>query len=381
MNITLTKAALKIALDTLSAILDRKPLLPIYGCVLIETFHNRLRLTVEAHDPLMRRVELYADADVTTAGKVCVSLKALKAGLNKCKKGTVTLIHSTHRCIDTGKERGALELYQNGLEVWHAAIQNVSTFPSPIPIQGKTPRCFTVDAGALQQAIGNTVYAAAKEDNRPILTGVYMGAMPNEDTITLAAADGYRLGVAYAPVVLSSKEGFECVIPARSAKLLQALLKTSSAQMSVMIIIDTTNNRALLNWGDVMITLALLEGRFPDFRTVIADTYATTAIVDPREWMAALKPLEAFAKEDANSIKHIFKDGMLIMSTKGYEGEVCVPLLGLEGERIIYIDYVLLKEVLSHQGECVSVSLAEHKLCFVPSAKRQAYSVLMAMCR
>lgn len=387
MNITIDKTTLKKALDTLAPIIDRKPILPAYGCILIETFgETRLHLTVEGFNPFPRRVELYVDATVTTRGKMAVNLKALKALTAKCKKGTVTLqpTGDANRFLDEGPEKGGLEVLQNGLSRGVALVMSVDTFPPAKPIEGPAPICFTVDAHALQQAIENSAYAAASEDHRPILQGLYMGARKDEDTVTFAAADGYRLGIGYVPATLASKDGFQCVIPAHNTTLLGALLGTASPHMSVMVIVDTVNHRAVFNWGDVMMTVMLYEGRFPDFRPIPQDDeyhpFLSTVVIDPRAWLTALQPLEEYADEDANSIKLVFGDGMLTMSAKGY-GESMVALLSLDNPHTAHVDYTLLKDALAHAGDCAQVSMTEHKFVFVPSAHMNTCSVVMGMIR
>ena len=50
------------------------------------------------------------------------------------------------------------------------------------------------DASALKHAIDRVEFAAASDDTRPVLTGVSFKT--NGDTLTLAAADGFRLAVA-----------------------------------------------------------------------------------------------------------------------------------------------------------------------------------------
>ena len=55
-----------------------------------------------------------------------------------------------------------------------------------------------VEVEALRQGIGQVVFAAATEESRPVLTGV--DAKFEGDTLTLAAADGFRLAVYKLPL-------------------------------------------------------------------------------------------------------------------------------------------------------------------------------------
>ena len=72
----------------------------------------------------------------------------------------------------------------------------------------------TLPAGMLRSMIQQTVFATAKEDNRPVLTGVYTEFKDN--TLTMAAADGYRLAVRTGPLEQEFSEPRSMVIPGRS---------------------------------------------------------------------------------------------------------------------------------------------------------------------
>ena len=66
------------------------------------------------------------------------------------------------------------------------------------------------------------VFAAATDDSRPVLTGVHLKIA--EDTLTLAAADGFRLAVYHVTTAEPPAETVEVIIPARALQELSRLL-------------------------------------------------------------------------------------------------------------------------------------------------------------
>ena len=61
------------------------------------------------------------------------------------------------------------------------------------PINHNDKADLYMEGKVLREMINQTAFAAAKEQNRPILTGVYV-QLENQ-VMTMAAADGYRLAV------------------------------------------------------------------------------------------------------------------------------------------------------------------------------------------
>jgi len=77
------------------------------------------------------------------------------------------------------------------------------------------------------------VFATASEDTRPVLTGVC--AEFEEDTLTMAAADGFRLAVHKAPLISPAKEKVEIIIPGRCLSELNRLLADQKEPVEIAV--------------------------------------------------------------------------------------------------------------------------------------------------
>src|SRR5690606_21114695 len=101
-----------------------------------------------------------------------------------------------------------------------------------------------------------TVFAAAKEDNRPILTGLYLRF--EGTAMTLAAADGYRLAVRTALIETSFKNTRTVVIPARAMAEVARLIDDDQ---EVGITLPGDRDLVLFYTKDMMLSSQVLEGK------------------------------------------------------------------------------------------------------------------------
>ena len=76
--------------------------------------------------------------------------------------------------------------------------------------------------GNVRYAVIGAVLAAAVEDSRPVLTGVNMEL--EGTTLTLAAADGFRLAVRTTQVLEPVAEKLSVIVPARTLQEVERLI-------------------------------------------------------------------------------------------------------------------------------------------------------------
>jgi DNA polymerase-3 subunit beta len=76
---------------------------------------------------------------------------------------------------------------------YRASIKGIDAQEFPLISTLSENHSISLDAQELREAIAQVSFAAATEESRPVLTGVL--AQFDEDRLTLAAADGFRLSV------------------------------------------------------------------------------------------------------------------------------------------------------------------------------------------
>src|SRR5205085_5861050 len=124
--------------------------------------------------------------------------------------------------------------------------------------------------------IKRTVFAAATDDSRPVLTGVDTKFEGN--LLTLAASDGFRLSVDKITLEQPVADLTEIVIPARALQELLRLLNDESSTVEMRTNAGKTQVQFALT--NVQMVAQLIQGTFPNFSQLIPATSSSKAIAD-----------------------------------------------------------------------------------------------------
>ena len=157
----------------------------------------------------------------------------------------------------------------------------------------------TVPAELLRNMIRQTVFATAKEDNRPVLTGVFTEFKDN--TLTMAAADGYRLAVRTGELERNFEEPRSMVVPGRALDEVARII--SDDDDDVRITFPGERDIVLFHLNNVLVSSQLLEDRYPDFSAVIPSDFTTSTEVYTGELLRACKRAAIFARDASGSAR------------------------------------------------------------------------------
>jgi DNA polymerase-3 subunit beta len=255
--------------------------LPITNNVLIATEDSRLRLTATN---LEIAISCWIGAMVEEEGAITVPARVLSEFINSLPSER----------IDLHLVRQSLELKCLRFEARISGLDAEDFPPIPKVGDGKT---YQIEPDALRAAINQVVFATASEDTRPVLTGV--SAEFEDETLTLAAADGFRLAVHRAPLSGSVDERAEIIIPSRSLIELNRLLADQKEIIDISI--NPTKSQVLFRLKDIEIVSQLLQGTFPNYRQLIPQSSTTRSTVSTPEFLRATKTASIFAR-DGNGI-------------------------------------------------------------------------------
>jgi DNA polymerase-3 subunit beta len=202
-----------------------------------------------------------------------------------------------------GAEKVDLEL--QGTDTLHLRCGRFAThvkgidadeFPT-IQTAGERPTT-RISQKVLKKALEETIFAAASDEARPILTGVL--ARFEGSRLTLAAADNYRIAVRTIDI-LDPVEAASVVIPARAlAELSRILADTDDA---VELVLAQARNQVLFHLDGVDLVSRLIDGQFPNYQQVLPASHASRAEFDREELLRAVRPAALIASSSANIVK------------------------------------------------------------------------------
>ncbi|MCL4879952.1 MAG: DNA polymerase III subunit beta [Anaerolineae bacterium] len=180
-----------------------------------------------------------------------------------------------------------------------ANIKCVDASEYPLVPEADSSRGVAIPADAFKEMVSHVDFAAAKEDNRPVLTGILTRF--EEDKVTMASADGFRLSVRHTLLEAPVQERTEIIIPSRTLTEVARIISDNDPH--VLISLPEGRNQVMFHLADVDIVSSLIEGAFPEYEAIIPRKHATVTQVYTDELLRACKRSEVFAKDAANAAK------------------------------------------------------------------------------
>ena len=269
------------SLNIVTKAVDSNPPLPVLANVLLETEDSRLKISATN---LELSISVWIGAKVEQTGSITLPAKTFSELVNSLSRERVDLrldaaTHTVHlRCgVQTSNIRGI----------------DADEFP---PINHNERADMQIEGETLREMIVQTAFAAAREQNRPILTGVYLQL--EGQTMTLASADGYRLAVRTTEIGENFSEKQDMVVPAR---VMSEIARIVEDDQEVGISLPTQRNSITVFAPNILISSQLLEGRFPDFASIIPRSFVTSTTMYTNDLLAVCQRAEIFARDNANS--------------------------------------------------------------------------------
>jgi DNA polymerase-3 subunit beta len=174
---------------------------------------------------------------------------------------------------------------------------NPSEFPV-IPAPEEDDR-IAMDADVLRDMIRQVSFAAAADESRPILTGV--NAVFQDEKVTFAAADGFRLSVRTAPLKQAVAKQLSIIVPARALDELSRVAVDQEDPIEINI--PQGRNQILFHLSSVDLVSQLIEGRFPPYEQIIPQSRTTRTTVNTGQLLQAVKTVNIYAREASNVVR------------------------------------------------------------------------------
>ena len=282
MKITCKQQDLSRGLSVVSHAVSSRSTLPILANILVATDRGRLKLSATN---LEIGINCWIDADVQEEGATTVPAKTFIDLVSSLRQGPVELVVPDESHTVNIKSTGS-----------NANIKGMdpSEFPQiPSAEGGEEP--IILDASLLKEMISQVVFAAADDDSRPVLTGVLVEVM--NEQVSFAAADAFRLALRIAALPGHDAEHGNILIPARTLSELARILPSEGA---VQMVVTPNRSQVLFHTEHIDLVSRLIEGTFPNIKAAIPKEHTTRAVVETKEFAAAVKTVTPFARDSSN---------------------------------------------------------------------------------
>jgi DNA polymerase-3 subunit beta len=265
--------------------------LPITNNILLETDQSRLKLVATN---LEMAIVCWIGAKVEEEGTITVPAKLLTEFINSLPKDKVD--------VTMAPKTKTLAVRCARYEARISGMDARDFPPIPTVEQGLTT---SIDVDTLRQAISQVVFAAASEESRPVLTGV--DAKFEGSTLTLAAADGFRLAVYKLALSNPVAQKIEVIIPSKTLAELNRLM--ADQQDPVEMMVNPNKSQVLFKLKNIELVSQLIQGTFPQYEQLIPTTSGTKATVDVSEFLRATRTAAIFARDGTGIVRLLINPG------------------------------------------------------------------------
>jgi DNA polymerase-3 subunit beta len=363
------------SLGQVSRAVATKTTFPVLSNVLIEADADALTLAATNQEiGITARIP----AQVDEPGKVTVDARLLSEFVNTLPAEPVRL----------RTEPGRLVLQVQGLGA-EAEINGIDADEFPIlPHASEGAYVAKVDPQALREMIGQIEFAAASDDSRPVLAGVLVRF--EDDRLTLAAADGFRLAVRDGELAAPVAERLDVIVPARAMRELARIIGDRTEPLELAV----TPNRAqlIVQTDDVEFYSRLIDGTFPDFRQIIPREFATRIELGRDDFLTAVRRAGFFARDNNDVVRISAKAGedelmpgsVEVSATAAERGssqsELSAALQGPDGQIAFNARYLLDVLAVLKSGRVVLAMNGSNQAGVVRPLETDAYTyVIMPM--
>ena len=365
MRFTLSSTALSSRLQTLARVINSKNSLPILDSFLFEVRNQQLFITASDSENVMRSV--LALDQVDGEGNFAVPNRTLLDAMKELPEQPLT--------FDIDLNTLTIKIiYQNGL--YNFTAQSADEYPrvQPIP-DGAT--VITIDSQTLADNISRSIFATAQDELRPVMNGIYFDLTPN--SLNVVASDGHKL-VRNKNFTIKSENPAAFILPKKPATLLKNVLGKDGGD----VVIKFDDRSAEISFADGVLFCRLIEGRYPNYNSVIPQNNPNQLNIDRRSLIGALKRVLPFASESSQLIRFHLEAGKQELSSEDID-------FATSAKEVVTCEYAgqsmnigfkgsSLSEILNNlQGDEVQIELADPSRAgiIVPAQQPENEDVLM----
>ena len=321
MKLTILVENLKKALMVAEKALAKSNTMPILNSFLLKADTNKNKLIISATN-LEIGIETEVSAKVEKEGEAVIPSK--------------NFLSFFYQLSDPKAEiQSEGKTLKIKTDYYQANFQNYDINEFPIIPEIKTKKFLKIESNLLAQGFEQTVISAGISDLRPELNGIYLNF--SKQGLKFAATDVFRLSEKTIPsseIQTSLEENLNCLIPLKTAQEVSRIAKDKLE----LVEIYAEENQIGFKWEDTKFISRLLEGEFPEYSSIIPQTFKTRGVVFYDKLFESLKVSGVFSSRlNDVKLKFIPKEKRLILKSADSnigENEAVINLESAEGEEM-----------------------------------------------
>ncbi|MGI6365730.1 MAG: DNA polymerase III subunit beta [Bacillota bacterium] len=290
MHVVCEKNTLAAALSLVQRAVAVKSPLPTLKGILLETEEDGLIFSATDLDFGIRcRIK----NQVLEHGAIVLPAKILTEFVRRLPEGLVTIQTDPENALKATVSCAGIKFELSGF--------SAAEFPSLAEVSASASK-IEIEEGLLKEMLTQTEVAVARDETRPVLTGLLLEA--EADKLKFVATDGHRLAFRQA----QANQGLQlkAIIPGKAVQEVIKILE-DSPDKNAIIYLDNSN--IVFAMDEITLSSRLVEGKYPPYQQIIPSDFKTSLVVETANMRAALERAEIIVKEGGNNLVKLDVDG------------------------------------------------------------------------
>ena len=300
MRFTVSSTALSGKLTALSRVINTKNSLPILSDFLFDISDNVLHLTASDSENVMTTELPLTESDGNA--RFAIGNKDLLEAVKGFSEQPIT--------FDINQENNIAKIsYQNGM--FSMPIENADEFPQAQAVS-EGASTISMPSNIMADNLGRSLFATAQDELRPVMNGIYFDLTP--ECLAVVASDGHKL-VRNKILTIQSEQPAAFILPKKPATLLRNVLQKEGGDVTIRF----DERIAEITFDEGCITCRLIEGRYPNYNSVIPQGNPNILTVDRLTLLSALRRVQPFANDSSNLIRFHVEGNMLQLNAEDFD--------------------------------------------------------------
>lgn len=290
MKLTCTQENFKKAIYSTERVVGKQITLPILENILLQTDHGMLKISATN---LEIGVFLKIGARIEKEGMITIPAKLISNFINNIPAESVVSLEVVEQTLYI--ESGSFKAQIKGLQA--------QDFPIIPEMQGDF--LFSLPAQEVKEAIPRLTPCVSIDSTRPELTG--MNVVLQENEVHIAATDSFRLAESIINIKKINPQSYSIFIDKTSSIIIP--LNTFLEVFRVIendtqaIEVSIEESQIFFQIGNVRIVSRLINGKYPEYRQIIPQKFATKIIMEKDSALRAVKIAGVFTNNKSGEVK------------------------------------------------------------------------------
>lgn len=304
MKLICTQENFKRAIASTERVAGKQITLPILENILFETEQGMLKVSATN---LEIGVVLKVGAKIEEDGKITVPARLIGNFVSNLPASDTIILETKETTLKIKSDE------------YQAQIKGMDAQEFPIIPEFGGEFLFSMAASEFKGAVSKLLSCVATDNTRPELAGINIIFLEQE--ICLAATDSFRLAEA---IVLIEKDENYALFTAKNqsvivpAQTLVEVLRVADDE-SQRIKISIEESQIFFQVGNIKIVSRLINGKYPEYKHIIPQKFATQALISKEELARAIKIASAFTNSKSGEVSLTIEDKKITVESRSVE--------------------------------------------------------------